>query len=64
MRRQPKHPLPGLVPGIHVLETGPTEAWEGVDGRVEPDHSDLRLRQNAFLQPFLSNRTAAGRSRA
>jgi phosphatidylglycerophosphatase A len=48
----------GLVPGIHVLETGPTEAWEGVDGRVEPGHGDLRLRQSAFLQSLLPNRTA------
>jgi hypothetical protein len=29
--------MPGLVPGIHVLELS---AKKGVDGRVEPGHDD------------------------
>jgi hypothetical protein len=47
-----KQPLPGFAPGIHVLETGPTEAGEGVDGRVEPGHGDLRVRHTLSCNHF------------
>ncbi len=55
--------LPGLVPGIHVLEAETAAPKEGVDGRVKPGHSDLRLYWSAFLHPNLLNRTAVGSTR-
>jgi hypothetical protein len=35
--------MPGLDPGIHVLETGSDPEGEDVDGRVKPGHDVLSL---------------------
>ena len=58
-----KHPLPGLVPGIHVLATEIIKTEKDVDGRVEPGQGDLWLSMDRWRQPISLNRTAVGRAR-
>ncbi len=60
----PRHPLPGLDPGIHVVATVAVAPEEGVDGRVEPGRGDRGLRLHTFLQPRSPNRTTVDLIRA
>src|SRR5271163_3137609 len=57
-RREPqcncKYPLPGLVPGIHVLAAGIAKAQKDVDGRVKPGQGDLWLCMDRCRQPVSS----------
>src|SRR5205814_10269550 len=58
-----KYPLPGLVPGTHVLTAEITKAQEDVDGRVKPGQGDRRLCMDRWRQPVSLNRTAVGQTR-
>jgi hypothetical protein len=63
-------PLPGLVPGIHVLAVEITMAHEDVDAhgsspwaegpRVKPGQGDLLLFMNSCKQLMFLSRTAVG----
>jgi len=37
---KPKHPVPGLDPGLHDSETAAAEQKRGVGSRVKPGHGD------------------------
>src|SRR3954447_3425519 len=59
-----KYPLPGLVPGTHVLTAEITKAQEDVDGRVKPGQGDLRLCMDRWRQPVSPQPDSRGTSPA